>query len=119
MVDVKNITDVTLSQNEYGFLVGKQYYANSTFAITIPKLMPNVTKPNTEPFNRNILVNAKDCKPSVGNSIKVQNYITVKRSPNCTLLHKAGRDYIVPSGTRVECLCTNNNYKNIQIIDAL
>ena len=120
MSEIQNIGDVVLSQNEYCFLVGWQYYNNSSFHVTIPKLMPSVTTPRTEPFNKNILVNAKECKPTVDNTMKVQNYVTIKRSNQCSLYHKIGNEKgQVPSGTGVTCLCMNNNYKDMRIIDSL
>lgn len=120
MVDVKNITDISLSYNETCFLVGWQYFNNSYFRLKIPKLMPSVTPSRVEPFNRNILVNAPDCKPLIGNTISVQNFVTIKRSPQCSLFDRIANDNNeVPDGTGVTCLCLNNNYKDITIIDSL
>lgn len=119
MLDVNNTTNTALSKHEYGFLVGRHYYKSKTFSIKIPKLMPNVTGPGTETFNRNIFVNAAACKPSVSSTIKVQNYITATRSRQCSLYEKIDNfiDMTVPNGLGVVCQSTNNNYKEITVID--
>ena len=117
----KNINDLTLDQNEYCILQGTQYYGNSSFNIKIPKLMTNVTSPRTDPFNRNIFVNAKDCKPVVSSNLYVQNYITVKKSQQCSLQHKISNNdtKTIPSGTGVTCLCMNGNYRDMVIVDSI
>lgn len=120
MINFQNISDVSLSQNEFCSLVGYQYYANTTFKLRIPKLMPSVTSPMNDPFNKNILVNASDCKPSVNNTLRVQNYITVQRSPQCSLAHKiVNIRNEVPDGLGITCLCMNGNYKDMAIVDSL
>ena len=120
MVKIANVSDIALAQYEYCFLKGDQYFNSSSFHVKIPKLMPSVTPKQTEPFNKNILVNASTCKPSVNGSIKVQDYVTIKRSRQCSLYHKIGniKDEVL-DGTGVTCLCMNNNYKDIRIIDSL
>jgi len=90
MVKINNIGDISLNQNEYCFLVGWQHYANSSFRVKIPKLMNSVTSPMNDPFNRNILINSKDCKPSVNNTLGVKDYVTIKRSQQCSLGHRIG-----------------------------
>lgn len=119
MVNFESISGINLSQTEYCFLVGNQYYGNSRFNITIPKLMPNVTNTKTEPFNRNILVNAKECKPTVNNTLTVQNYISIPRSGQCSLYPKVinPETGIVPGGTGIICSCMNGNYKDMKIMD--
>ena len=117
MANFKNIGDISLSETEYCFLVGNQFYYNNYFTIRIPKLMPKVTAPQVEIFNRNIFVNDITCKPVIANTLNVQNYITIPRSSQCSLFDKANAEFIVPSGTGVTCSCTNGNYKNMKITD--
>lgn len=119
MLNFENVSNITLSQTEYCFLVGSQYYNNREFNVKIPKLMPSVTAPRVEPFNRNILVNSKDCKPSVNNTLKVQNFISIPRSAQCSLYQKiqSVENEVIPNGTGLICSCANGNYRDMKIID--
>lgn len=126
MANFQNVSDVSLNQNEYCVLVGSQYYNNSSFRVKIPKLMTNVTSPMNDPFNRNILVNAKDCKPFIDNSLNVKNYINVKRSSQCSLLNRIinydneSHYYgYLPDNLGVICLCMNGNYRDMIITDSI
>lgn len=120
MVNFKNISDISLDQNEYCVLYGNHHYSNSNLRIQIPKLMTSVISPVTDPFNRNILVNARDCKPSVDNSLYVKNYITVKRSNQCSLSNNVIDEYgTIPHGLGLICLCMNGNYRNMVVVDSI
>lgn len=120
MDTANNMSIVALEQNEYCVLRGSQYYNNSSFNIRIPKLMTNITKPMTDPFNRNILVNANSCKPSVDNSLYVKDYIRVKRSNQCSLHSEVvDKNGNVPDGLGVICLCMSGDYRNMMIVDSL
>ena len=82
--------------------------------------MTDVTPPMKDNFNRNILVNANDCKPLIENSLKVKDYISVKRSSQCSLgyniIDEKGN---VPEGLGVICLCVNGNYRNMIVTDSI
>ena len=120
MVNFKNISDISLNQNEYCILHGDHHYSNSILKIKIPKLMMNVTAPMRDHFNRNILVNANDCKPTVDNTLYVKDYITVRRSSQCSLSYKIKDEHgTVPDGLGVICLCMNGNYRNMIITDTI
>lgn len=118
MVNFRNISDISLDQNEYCVLDGVQNAYNSHFNIKIPKLMTSVTSDMNDPFNRNILVNANECKPTIATSLYVQNHISVPRSSQCSLSDKIIDKYNnIPDGLGVICLCMNGNYRDMKIID--
>ena len=120
MVNFKNISDISLNQNEYCILYGNHHYSNSNLKIQIPKLMTNVTSPMRDPFNRNILVNAIECKPSVDNTLHIKNHITVKKSAQCSLAHNVIDEYgTIPNKLGLIALCMNGNYRNMTIIDSI
>lgn len=120
MINFKNISDISLEQNEYCVLRGVQKYNNSYFKVHIPKLMISTTSPMNDSFNRNILVNAKDCKPSISTSLYVKDSINIKKSPQCTLSHKVINDFgDLPDNLGVICLCINGNYRNMTITDSI
>ena len=121
VVKYENVGDISLSQTEYCFLVGRQYAGNKYFKIKIPRLMPNVLSHRVETFNRNILVNAKECKPSVNSIITTQNFITVERSAQCSLFSRIDNEEYetIPSGVGVICTCTSGNYRDMKITDVI
>lgn len=118
-MEIHNITDLKLNQNEYCYLTNTDYHSAGSFHVRVPKLMPLMLSPSTKVFNKNIFVNDSACKPSVGNSVSTQTYITVKRSPNCSLAHKADKYGIVYAGTKITCTCMNGNFKDLIITDSL
>lgn len=119
---VNALEDMAIMENEFCFTVEKQYWGNGSFTVTIPKLMPLMggsIKTVTSNFNNNIFINDAACKPVTSNSMSTQGFITVPRSPNCSLEHKkSGIDELIPSGTRLVCSCMNKNYKNMTITDS-
>jgi len=125
MSNIANVSELELQNTEYCYLVGNQKYYNTTFMVKIPRIMPNVSKKGRESFNKNILVNAPDCKPSVSSSIYTYDYITIKRSPQCslediaTIYARPSDTYptIIRSGTKLRCSCTNGDYKTLTIVD--
>ena len=125
MVNITNITELDLQPNEYCYLVGRHFYDDSSFKVKLPRIMAHVNGNGRESFNKNILVNANTCKPSISSSVYVQDYITVKRSSQCNLLPVAtiyrhpldNYPTIIASGRKVRCTCTNNNYKELRIVD--
>lgn len=125
MANIESISELELQDTEYCYLVGNQKYSNSSFKVKVPRIMPNVTKKGRDSFNKNILINATECKPSVSSSVYMYDYITVRRSAQCDLFGAATiyehptDDYptIIRSGTKLRCLCTNGNYKELTIVD--
>lgn len=118
-MEIQNVTDFKLNQNEYCFTVSAQHYSSGTFNIRVPKLMPMLIPSARKIFNKNILINDSACKPFVNNSVTTQNYITVRRSPNCSLAHKADIYGIVHANTGVTCTCMNGNIKDLILTDSL
>lgn len=118
-MNLSSISDLQLDQMEYCFTIGDQLYYNNVFAVHFPKLMPLVQKGSTIVFNRNILVNDTKCKPTLANSIKTQNFISIPRSENCNLKYLANGGYMVPNGTRLTCSCNGNNLQDMCIVNNL
>ena len=114
---IQDTSDITLNQNEYAFLVGDQLYYESYMKVRIPKLMPDLIGSGKEVFNRKIFLNADKCMPVSNKEVQIQDYITVKRSNQCSLADRANKAGFVPDGTRVICLCMNNDYRDMLIID--
>ena len=113
-------SNIDLNLNEYCILHGTQHYNKAYLDIEIPKLMTDVTYPMKETFNRNILINASSCKPVIENNIRVKNYISVKRSSQCSLHNNIVDQHgNIPDKLGLICSCINNNYRNMIIIDAI
>lgn len=119
MTFVNTISPITLNQNEYCFLTSRQYYDRREFQVRIPKLMSDISQSKTEYFNRNIFVNASKCKPVAKQTLQTQDYITVRKSDQCSLKPVADINGYVAKGTRVTCICMNNNIKDMRIIDSM
>lgn len=124
-MSIENISELELQDTEYCYLVGNQKYSKTSFTVKVPRIMPSISKKGRETFNKNILINSNDCKPSVSSSIYMYDYITVKRSAQCNLLdvatiYERPKDpypTIIRSGTKLKCLCTNGDYKTLTIVD--
>ena len=116
MVDIKNISDINLNQIEYCYLSGDQNIDSDSFKIKIPKLMTNLADEIDNIINKDIFSNASDCRP-VANNVKLQSFITVKKSKQCKLYPKNKDITTIPDKTRVICNCINNNIKNMVIVD--
>ena len=120
MSDLKSISDLTLSENEYCYTVKDKPYTSQTFEIRIPKFMPLMTGLANSCklyFDRNIFLNDSDCMPMPDNYILNQNYLTINRAPTCTLFSKSNDDGIIYKNTRVKCTCLNGDIKNLVITD--
>lgn len=118
-MNMPNLTDLQINQIEYCYMTSSQHYSSTSIQVRVPKLMPMLLPSSTKVFNKNILINDNSCRPHVRNSIKTQSYITVKRSPNCSLAHKADINGIVAAGTNVSCTCMNGNIKDMIVTDSL
>lgn len=121
-MEVSTLADITLDEIEYCYLVGDQYHGNSSLKVRFPKLMPNVKAGNPTSVNtrvdKTVLKNSDDTIPNtIMASIKVQNFITIKRSSNCSLIHLADEYGIIKSGTRLRAQITSKNIKDALIID--
>lgn len=116
----QNVSGISLNQNEYCRLYGDHHYMDSTLRIQIPKLMTSVTSNMRDPFNRNILVNANNCKPFIDTTLQVKNFINVKRSSQCSLADRVIDEYgTIPGNIGLICLCMNGNYKDMMVIDSI
>ena len=121
-MEMNTLSDISLDEIEYCYLVGDQYHGNSSFKVRFPKLMPRTpggkqTSVNTR-IDKTVLKNDKDTIPNtIMGSIKIQNFITVKRSANCSLIHLADEYGIIKAGTRLRAQCTSRNIKDAVIID--
>lgn len=118
-MEIQHLTDLKLNQNEYCYLTNTDHYSADSFQIRVPKLMPLMIPASTKVFNKNIFVNDSACKPAVANSVTTLDHITVRRSPNCSLAHKADKNGIVYAGTRITCTCMHGNFKDLIITDSL
>lgn len=114
-----SIPNIAIQQVEYGILVEPTHYSSKTFKIKLPKLMPILIAEQKIIYNRNVIINDTACKPTVGNSVKAQTYITVKRSTSCNLRDKANIAGIVPEGTTLTLTCMNGNIKDMIITDSV
>ncbi len=120
MQTVKNLKDLMFNQGEYAYLYEKQKYYAKNFKVRVPKLMPKVPKNGSKVlFNKNIFINDAACKPNVFNSITTQGYITIPRSPNCSLQHKADKYGWIYPNLQLTCNCMNNNIRDLNIIDSV
>jgi len=125
LVNIQNITELSLENVEYCYIaVEPQHHASSSFKVIVPRIMSEVSGNSRTTYNKNIFVNDKSCKPQPSNSLSLQSYITVNRSPQCNLEPVAtvkvkGND--IPThiavGQRLQCICMNGNYKELKIID--
>ncbi len=113
------LTDITLNQNEYCYLASKQHSSNSSFKVIVPKLMSMITGGSRLAFSSWYNDNDPSCQINFSHYVQTQNYITVKRSPNCSLSHKADKYGYLAKGTRLTCSCMNGNIKDLVIIDAV
>jgi hypothetical protein len=116
--------DIKLNNTEYLFLVGKQSESAKSYKVRSNKLMPKVAKGSkakatSTSVKGNMIINDKKCKPKPAKKMKTLNYITVKRSPNCSLKHIMNqKTLIIPSGKRVVASCQNNDIRELMIIDS-
>ena len=111
-----------LNQLEFARTVGIHGLNDTMIKIKIPRLMVNIPR-ETERiiFDRNIFVNAPDCKILSSNTIETQNFITVPKTANCDLTHIAVWDeelgkYIIPDNSSIICACFYNDL--IYVIDS-
>ena len=120
MQTVKNLKDLLINHAEYAYVYEKQKYYARSFKVRVPKLMPKVPRVGSKiSFNKNIFINDAACKPNVSNSIYTQGYITIPRSPNCNLHHKADRHSWIHPETQLTCNCMNNNIRDLNIVDSV
>lgn len=115
------ISDIELNSMEYMFTVGKHHYTDIVLKLSSPKLLPiiNTSRPLTNKvvINKNIFVNETGNRPIPNSVIYINNYISVKRSVNCSLSSLADDDGFIPSGTRVTCSCLNGDIQQLTITD--
>lgn len=117
---LEGLSDLQLNDIEYCFLVGDHSVDSKEFRVRNPKLTPLIDTSKVDSknivFNSSIFINSSKARPSINKKIHTQNYITVKKSNNCTLDHLAING-IIPHNTRVRCICNNNNINDMIIID--
>ena len=114
-----SLSSIQLEQNEYCIMTSNQHYTSSYINVKIPKLMTAIPSSRTDYFNRNIFINAKECKPAVSQTVSLQDHISIPRSQQCSLASRADEWGIVPRGTRLIALCMNGNVKDLRIIDVI
>ena len=121
-MEMNTLSDITLDEIEYCYLVGDQYHGSTTFKVRFPKVMPRAkgdkqTSVNTR-VDKTVLKNDTDTIPNtIMATIKIQNFITVKRSSNCSLVHLANEYGMIKGGTRLKAQCISRNIKDAVIID--
>lgn len=114
-----SLSPIQLEQNEYCIMTSSQYHNSSYIDVKLPKLMTDIQSARTAYFNKNIFINAKECKPSVSSTISLQDHLSIPRSQQCSLQSRADEYGIVPQGTRLIARCMNGNIKDLRIIDIL
>ena len=103
-------TSYEISNYEYGISLEDIKGTTTNMAkVVIPKYMTNMKtglKQSKEIINKNLFVNASDCKIKVPTTIKTQGYITVSKYPNELLdfsnkviLDEKGNPYIPKDST--------------------
>jgi len=116
-MNIENVTELKLDQNENCFTTVRQHYNDTYYGIRVPKIMPMLLPTANKVFNKNIIINDSACKPQISNSIRTQQHITIRRSANCSLAHKADKYGYVSENTPVTCTCLNGNIKNLVLTD--
>lgn len=119
-MSIKNLSLLSLDSIEYCYLVSKQHYTNRYFTVRVPKLTPMLSGSKSTSkvsFNNSILANDSKCKPSLGNQLSTQNFITIRRASTCDLEHLADINGYIADGTRLRCMCCDRNPKDMLIID--
>jgi hypothetical protein len=82
------LSDISLVNNDYCFLMEDTNLYSETFKVYIPKFMPFFNKEDKPKeiritIDKNIFINSKDCAPQITNTeIITQNYIKVKKLNN-------------------------------------
>lgn len=115
----ESMSGLDLKSYEYVFTYGEHDVNAESFKIIIPKMMPFINN-NTigkAGFNSHVFVNNKDDRPVISRTVEIQNYITIKKSKNCSLEHVAVNGKI-PNKTRLICMCPSNMISDLTIIDA-
>ena len=101
-----------LEQYEYGFIIEPTDASSDTCKVYIPKLTPfmNNAKPQTyeKTFNKNIFVNSSTTVPITSNSIKISNYLTIKKFNDFKSRSFKG-------GERVICCIMNKDIRDIYL----
>ena len=120
------IQQYSVNNYEYGILVepidGDKLIEAK---VGIKKLMPMMTindKHKKEYINKNLFVNASDCKISVSNTIELQNYITLSKYVSDDpipmkdkTVTENGKKYI-PSGEPIMIEVLYGDVKNMHLI---
>lgn len=114
-----SISPIQLNQHEYCIMTTAQMYNSNSIRITIPKLMTDISPMKSVYFNKNIFLNAPECRPAVDSRISLQQHITIPRSQQCSLGSRADEYGIVPAGTKLICMCMNNNVKDLRVVDVI
>lgn len=113
------LLDFNLNEEENGVLVEGTPYSSEAFKMYIPRLMPNIAKSNSSTrvsFDRNIFINASDCKPNINSYVNSQGYITIKKYRTISLIYIATNG-IISAGTKFKLKVMGKNVDQIFISD--
>lgn len=113
------LLDFNLNEEENGVLVEATPYSSEEFKMYIPRLMPNISKNSGKTrisFDRNIFLNASECKPSVNSNISTQGFITIKKFRTISLIYIATKG-IIAAGTKFKLKVMGKNVDQIFISD--
>jgi hypothetical protein len=120
---VHGLEDYKINPFEYGFLTTSSHYTSGSFRLYIPKLMPlmSLGQPSITNwiFNNNIFLNDADCKPTTGQKITTQNFITVGRHHNRDFGFKSDKYGYIGSGTRFVVHVMDENIRDMRISDVI
>lgn len=113
------LLDFNLNEEENGELVQATPYSSDSFKVYIPRLMPNITKSKnitTMSFDRNIFLNASECKPSINSSVGTQGYLNIMKLRTISLIYIATKGSIA-EGTKFKLKVMGKNVDQIFISD--
>lgn len=113
------LLDFKLNEEENGTLIENTPYSSERFKMYIPRLMPSISRNSGKSrvsFDRNIFVNASECRPSVNSSVFTQGYITIKKYRTISLIYIATNG-VITSGTKFKLKVMGKNVDQIFIAD--
>lgn len=120
------VIDYNIDRQEYGWLTSGGHYANGTFRVNIPKLMPLIqgNQSTSENYPTNIFVNSGSCPTGTPSRVRFQNYLTIPRASYANLSGPAswsGGSFTgyLSAGQRVSCEIHGKNIRDIKIIDCV
>ena len=122
-MDISNLNTMELNQFEYCTIAEKTPLPADTVKVRIPKLNVNTSKGKYKP-QESILVNDKECKPTVSGQIKLMDVIVVKTfsglelSKSAVIKKSECGCYVSGHQLVKKCLGANNTFIDGHIVEA-